>query len=299
MAGAPWAVVASAMLVALALPAAWTLPARSPVRPTRAREEGAARPVRPVCPDGTGPPERPARERRPGRSTQMRGDRGDRGTRTATMVSDLLAGVRIIVASGPGPCDARLHRLLRRPGHVDGVRPAPGGARPGRCLSRGAALLSCAAVSALLATAVLARFPRALAPGTVIWGCPGPGRRPGVGRHRVAAGARRGRPGDGVRRGAPAGRPVHRPPPGGAGAVAWPGLHHRRQRQDHRIRGGRGDRPLATHSLPAALLLAAAVAAAAGPAYFAIRADRRPHLRTEPHPTGSPGCRPTDCSDRY
>ncbi|MBD2830097.1 MFS transporter [Streptomyces globisporus] len=354
VAGAPWAVVASVMLVALALPAAWTLPARSPVRPTRAREEGAARPVRPVCPGGMGPPSAPAgrgrlspllgrgrpsapparlprrggaarapcpgertrafrpprrgeapRPPRPGEAT--RPFRPDAGWPGRPGHPDGLDGRRPPCRgpdhrrqAGPGPCDARLHRLLRRPGHVDGVRSAPGGARPGRGRPWCRAALLRGGLRSARHRRARPVSPCARPRDDHLGRRPGPSRRPGVGRHRVAAGARRGLPGDRVRRGASVGRPVHRPPPGGAGAVARPGLHHRRQRQDHGIRGGRGDRrPLATRSLPAALLLAAAVAAAAAPAYFAIRADRRPHLRTEPHPTGSPGCRPTGCSDRY
>ncbi|WP_420167610.1 MFS transporter [Streptomyces violaceoruber] len=301
VAGAPWAVVASAMLVALALPAAWTLPARSPVRPTRAREEGAARPVRPVCPDGTGPPERPARERQPGRSTQMRGDRGDRGTRTATMAGDLLAGARIIVAR-PALARATLASTVScvAQGMLTACVPLLGERVLGGA-GRGAALLSCAAVSALLATAVLARFPRALAPGTVIW----------AGALVQAAALAS------TATGSPLVLVVAVLATGCAEGPQLAALFTVRHREaPERLRGqvfttGASVKitgfavgaatagPLATHSLPAALLLAAAVAAAAGPAYFAIRADRRPHLRTEPHPTGSPGCRPTDCSDRY
>ncbi|WP_098008938.1 MFS transporter [Streptomyces sp. sk226] len=301
VAGAPWAVVASVMLVALALPAAWTLPARSPVRPTRAREEGAARPVRPVCPDGTGSPERPAREGRPGRSAQVRGDRGDRGTRTATMADDLLAGARIIVAR-PALARATLASTVScvAQGMLTACVPLLGERVLGGA-GRGAALLSCAAVSALLATAVLARFPRALAPGTVIW----------AGALVQAAALAS------AATGSPLVLVVAVLATGCAEGPQLAALFTVRHREaPERLRGqvfttGASVKitgfavgaatagPLATRSLPAALLLAAAVAAAAAPAYFAIRADRRPHLRTEPHPTGSPGCRPTDCSDRY
>ncbi|MFF2600047.1 MFS transporter [Streptomyces californicus] len=321
-AGAPWAVAASVMLVALALPAAWTLPARSPVRPTRAREEGAARPVRPVCPGGTGPPEhparerepersarpdvvkppgRPARERQPGRSPRTRGGRGDRGARTASMAGDLLAGVRIIVAR-PALARATLASTVScvAQGMLTACVPLLGERVLGGA-GRGAALLSCAAVSALLATAVLARFPRALAPGTIIW----------AGALVQAAALAS------AATGSPLVLVVAFLATGCAEGPQLAALFTVRHREaPERLRGqvfttGASVKitgfavgaatagPLATRSLPAALLLAAAVAAAAAPAYFAIRADRRPHLRTEPHPTGSPGCRPTDCSDRY
>ncbi|MET8708358.1 MFS transporter [Streptomyces californicus] len=301
VAGAPWAVVASVMLVALALPAAWTLPARSPVRPTRAREEGAAPPVRPVCPGGTGPPGHPARERQPGRSARTRGGRGDRGTRTASMAGDLLAGVRIIVAR-PALARATLASTVScvAQGMLTACVPLLGERVLGGA-GRGAALLSCAAVSALLATAVLARFPRALAPGTVIW----------AGALVQAAALAS------AATGSPLVLVVAFLATGCAEGPQLAALFTVRHREaPERLRGqvfttGASVKitgfavgaatagPLATRSLSAALLLAAAVAAAAVPAYFAIRADRRPHLRTEPHPTGSPGCRPTDCSDRY
>ncbi|MGW4308141.1 MFS transporter [Streptomyces californicus] len=333
-AGAPWAVAASVMLVALALPAAWTLPARSPVRPTRAREEGApppessarARPpkrsARPACPGEAAPPEhparerepersarpdvvkppgRPARERQPGRSARTRGGRGDRGTRTASMAGDLLAGVRIIVAR-PALARATLASTVScvAQGMLTACVPLLGERVLGGA-GRGAALLSCAAVSALLATAVLARFPRALAPGTVIW----------AGALVQAAALAS------AATGSPLVLVVAFLATGCAEGPQLAALFTVRHREaPERLRGqvfttGASVKitgfavgaatagPLATRSLPAALLLAAAVAAAAAPAYFAIRADRRPHLRTEPHPTGSPGCRPTDCSDRY
>ncbi|MBD3556971.1 MULTISPECIES: MFS transporter [Streptomyces] len=301
VAGAPWAVVASVMLVALALPAAWTLPARPPVRPTRAREEGAAWPVRPARPDVVKPPGHPARERQPGRSARTRGGRGDRGTRTASMAGDLLAGVRIIVAR-PALARATLASTVScvAQGMLTACVPLLGERVLGGA-GRGAALLSCAAVSALLATAVLARFPRALAPGTVIW----------AGALVQAAALAS------AATGSPLVLVVAFLATGCAEGPQLAALFTVRHREaPERLRGqvfttGASVKitgfavgaatagPLATRSLPAALLLAAAVAAAAAPAYFAIRADRRPHLRTEPHPTGSPGCRPTDCSDRY
>ncbi len=85
------------------------------------------------------------------------------------MAGDLLAGVRIIVAR-PALARATLASTVScvAQGMLTACVPLLGERVLGGA-GRGAALLSCAAVSALLATAVLARFPRALAPGTIIW----------------------------------------------------------------------------------------------------------------------------------
>ncbi|MFE9490147.1 MFS transporter [Streptomyces sp. NPDC006641] len=121
---APTAVVVSAGLIGLALPAAWMLPA---------------------CP-------------RPGR-----------GPRATSVFSELAAGARVIVRrrslaratlSSAVCCAAQ--GMLTAWIALLGER-VLGGA------GRGAMLLSCAAVSALAANAVLARFPRSIAPDTVIW----------------------------------------------------------------------------------------------------------------------------------
>ncbi|MES9508817.1 MFS transporter [Streptomyces sp. NPDC000609] len=121
---APTAVVVSAGLIGLALPAAWMLPSRP----------------------------------RPGR-----------GPRSTSVVSELAAGARVIVRrrslaratlSSVVCCVAQ--GMLTACVALLGER-VLGGA------GRGAMLLSCAAVSALAANAVLARFPRSIAPDTVIW----------------------------------------------------------------------------------------------------------------------------------
>ncbi|WP_318211803.1 MULTISPECIES: MFS transporter [unclassified Streptomyces] len=130
--GSPTAVVCSAALIAAALPAAWLLPAR----------QGTARGVR--------------------RSSVL-------GDLAAGIRVDLSAGIRVIVRRPPlaratltsvVSCVAQGMLLACIPMLGERVL---GGA------GRGAVLLSCTAVSALVATALLARFPRAIAPDTVIW----------------------------------------------------------------------------------------------------------------------------------
>ena len=122
--GAPVAVVVSVVLIAVALPAAWMLPAR------------------------------------PGRT---------RGARTTSVISDLTAGIRIIVGR-PSLARATLASVVScvAQGMLTACIPLLGEhvlGSPGR----GAVLLSCAAASALAAEAVLARFPRLVAPDTIIW----------------------------------------------------------------------------------------------------------------------------------
>ncbi|MFD5968384.1 MFS transporter [Streptomyces sp. NPDC058783] len=122
--GAPTAVVVSAALIGLALPAAWMLPAR------------------------TG---------------------GSRGARTMSVVSDLAAGLRVITGR-PSLARATLTSTLScaAQGMLMACVPLLGERVLGGA-GRGALLLSCTAISALMANAVLARFPRSVAPDTVIW----------------------------------------------------------------------------------------------------------------------------------
>ncbi|MFD7004338.1 MFS transporter [Streptomyces mirabilis] len=122
--GTPSAVVVSVGLIALALPAAWTLPAR------------------------------------PGRA---------RGARTASVISDLAAGMRVIVGRR-ALARATLTSVLSciAQGMLTACIPLLGERVLGGA-GRGAVLLSCAAISALVANAVLARFPRSAAPDTIIW----------------------------------------------------------------------------------------------------------------------------------
>ncbi|KJY41171.1 integral membrane protein [Streptomyces sp. NRRL B-1568] len=122
--GAPTAVVVSVVLIALALPAAWMLPAR------------------------------------PGRA---------RGAQTTPVISDLAAGMRVIVGR-PSLARATLTSVVScvAQGMLTACIPLLGERALGGA-GRGALLLSCAAVSALMANAVLARFPRSAAPDTIIW----------------------------------------------------------------------------------------------------------------------------------
>lgn len=123
--GAPTAVVVSVALIALALPAAWMLPARS------------------------------------GRA---------RATRTTSVISDLTAGMRVVVERPP-LARATLTSVLSCA--AQGMLTACIALLGERVLGgagRGAVLLSCAALSALAANAVLARFPHSVTPDTIIWG---------------------------------------------------------------------------------------------------------------------------------
>ncbi|MEU5139314.1 MFS transporter [Streptomyces sp. NPDC021139] len=122
--GAPSAVVVSVVLITLALPAAWTLPAR------------------------------------PGRA---------RGTRAAPSISDLAAGIRVITGR-PSLARATLASVIAcvAQGMLTACVPLLGERVLGG-VGRGAMLLSCAAVSALAANAVLTRFARSVAPETIIW----------------------------------------------------------------------------------------------------------------------------------
>lgn len=122
--GAPAAVVVSVVLVALALPAAWMLPAR------------------------------------PGRA---------RGARTSSVIGDVAAGMRAIAGSS-SLARATLTSVVScvAQGMLMACIPLLGERVLGGA-GRGAVLLSCAAISALMADAVLARFPRSAAPDTIIW----------------------------------------------------------------------------------------------------------------------------------
>lgn len=122
--GAPTAVVGSAGLIALALPAAWMLPAR------------------------------------PGRA---------RVARTTSVISDLAAGMRVIVGRR-ALARATLTSVVSciAQGMLTACIPLLGERVLGGA-GHGAMLLSCAAISALVANTVLARFPRSAAPDTIIW----------------------------------------------------------------------------------------------------------------------------------
>ncbi|MGW4548051.1 MFS transporter [Streptomyces violaceorubidus] len=123
--GSSTAMMLSATLIMLALPAAWMLPAR----PDRAR--GSAQ--------------------------------------TTPLMSDLAAGVRTIIGK-PALARATLTSVVAciAQGMLTACVPLLGERTLGGA-GRGAMLLSCTAVSALVANAVLSRFPRSLAPDTIIW----------------------------------------------------------------------------------------------------------------------------------
>lgn len=146
-ANAPAAVAASAALIAAAAPAAWALPGAGAGYAAGGRG-GPAGACPPQAPPG-GVPMRAA----PGGSVRR----------------DLLDGVRFL---------AGRERLRRATLTSVGCSAAQGvlaaclpllGEREFGDAGRGALLLSCAACSALAAGAVLARFPRAAAPDTVVW----------------------------------------------------------------------------------------------------------------------------------
>ncbi|MEV2255521.1 MFS transporter [Streptomyces sp. NPDC050147] len=122
--GASSAVVVSVVLIALALPAAWLLPAP----PSRART-----------------------------------------ARTSSLITDLAAGMRVIVKRPP-LARATLSSVVScvAQGMLTACVPLLGERVLGGA-GRGAVLLSCVAVSALVANAALVRFPRSVAPDTIIW----------------------------------------------------------------------------------------------------------------------------------
>lgn len=92
-----------------------------------------------------------------------------RGAQTTSMISDLAAGIRIIVGRPP-LARATLTSVVScvAQGMLTACIPLLGERVLGGA-GRGAVLLSCAAVSALVANAVLARFPRSVTPDTIIW----------------------------------------------------------------------------------------------------------------------------------
>lgn len=92
-----------------------------------------------------------------------------RGAQTTSVVSDLAAGMRVI-AGRPALARATLTSVVSciAQGMLTACIPLLGERFLGGA-DRGAVLLSCAAISALAANAVLARFPRSVAPDTIVW----------------------------------------------------------------------------------------------------------------------------------
>ncbi|WP_411073974.1 MFS transporter [Streptomyces sp. cmx-4-7] len=152
--GAPTAVVVSAVLVALALPVAWTLPARPDPAPK--------------APAPDGPTQGGPAPRSPGPSgSSVPGGPAQCGP-VAALVADLAAGVRAVVER-PALARATLTSVVSctAQGMLTACLPLLGErflGGPGH----GAMLLSCTAASALAAHAVLARFPHAIAPDTLL-----------------------------------------------------------------------------------------------------------------------------------
>lgn len=92
-----------------------------------------------------------------------------RGAQTTSVISNLAAGMRIIVGR-PSLARATLASVVScvAQGMLMACIPLLGERVLGGA-GRGAVLFSCAAASALVANAVLARFPRSVAPETIIW----------------------------------------------------------------------------------------------------------------------------------
>lgn len=130
--GAPAAVVASAALIACALPAAWTLPTGGYEDRRRGRDKA--------------PPTAPA-----------------------PLTADLAAGIRAITRTRP-LARATLASVVSCMGLGMLITCTPLlGERAFGSAAEGTLLLTCTAVSALAANAVLARRPRTIAPDTIIW----------------------------------------------------------------------------------------------------------------------------------
>lgn len=92
-----------------------------------------------------------------------------RGAQTTLVISDLAAGIRTIVGR-PSLARATLTSVVScvSQGMLTACIPLLGERVLGGS-GHGAVLLSCTAVSALVANAVIARFPRSVAPETIIW----------------------------------------------------------------------------------------------------------------------------------
>ncbi|EST36259.1 MFS transporter [Streptomyces roseochromogenus] len=93
-----------------------------------------------------------------------------RDARRGSLIGDLAAGMRVIVGQ-PRLARATLASVVCcvAQGMLTACVPLLGDRVLGGA-GRGALLLSCAAVSALVANAVLARFPQSLTPDSIIWG---------------------------------------------------------------------------------------------------------------------------------
>ncbi|MFF4752711.1 MFS transporter [Streptomyces sp. NPDC002514] len=153
--GAPTAVLLAAALIGVAAPTAWLLPTRptgtdGPRAASLSSSPPAALPTSTPSSPPTSAPSSPPASVSAGVAAGLRAVVGRPRLARATLTS-------VVACIGQGMVTACLPLLGER---------ALGGA------DRGAALLSCAAASALAANALLARFPRTVAPDTVVWaGC--------------------------------------------------------------------------------------------------------------------------------
>ncbi|MFE3663165.1 MFS transporter [Streptomyces sp. NPDC059164] len=245
--GAPTAVAFSAALIAAAAPAAWLLPPAA--GPGPATRPGPTEPPRAAPPAGIV-------------ASGIGAIAGSRSLTRATLTS-------VCSCAAQGMMTACLPLLGER---------AMGGA------GFGAALLSCAALSALLANAALARRPHVVAPDTVLWAAP-------LLQAAALALAATGGPVALVVAVAVAGLAE------GPQLTALFAVRHREAPKGLRAQvfttgaslkitgfavGAAVAGPLADRSLHGALLVAAATAALAVPARFAVRTGRGP-VRTGRH----------------
>ncbi|WP_086832231.1 MFS transporter [Streptomyces sp. NRRL B-24572] len=180
--GAPTAVVASAALIAAAAPAAWALPTRG-AEARGAREARAARVPRTAAPgeqapaasrfrDVQAPPAGDSRSRTtrtsPARESRAGGPSHAGTPEPPGVGRALVAGTRAVLRN------RSLARATRTSvvscvaqGMLTACVPLLGSQVLGGA-GRGAVLLSCAAVSALVANALLARFPLPLSPDALV-----------------------------------------------------------------------------------------------------------------------------------
>ncbi|CAG7630139.1 MFS transporter [Actinacidiphila bryophytorum] len=154
--GAPTAVLAAAALIATAVPAAWLLPARHRGAPDAGPSSAGSPADRPA---GPGPSDAGFPHAPPGTGSSGAG---------SSVVRDLAAGMRVI-AGRPALARATFTSVVCcvAQGMLVACVPLLGAEVLGGA-GRGAVLLSCTAVSGLAANAVLARFPLALAPDTIV-----------------------------------------------------------------------------------------------------------------------------------
>ncbi|MFB7497898.1 MFS transporter [Streptomyces sp. NPDC056161] len=179
--GAPTAVLLAAALIGVAVPAAWLLPTRPPgtdgpraAQPTATHASPSASPSASPPASAPGSPASPptARPGSPPHSPPASRPASPPASAPGSVSAEVAAGLRAVV-DRPRLARATLTSVVACVGQgmVTACLPLLGERALGGA-DRGATLLSCAAASALAANALLARFPRAVAPDTVLWaGC--------------------------------------------------------------------------------------------------------------------------------